>query len=243
MDARPSLDARGARAARPSPAARDLVRGDERPRERLASRGAASLTDAELVAVVLGGGAPGATALDVARALIERVGGLPGLARATPATLASVRGVGGGKAAKLAAGIEIARRVTLADLARGDALTSPDAVREYLRLALAPESVEVFVGLFLDSQHRLIAAEELARGTLAQTSVYPREVVKTALARNAAAVIFAHNHPSGVAEPSRADELLTQSLKSALALVDVRTLDHLVVAGPRVTSFAERGLL
>ena len=139
--------------------------------------------------------------------------------------------------------IEIARRVTLADVARGDALTSPDAVRDYLRLVLGPETVEVFVGLFLDSQHRLISAEELARGTLAQTSVYPREVVKTALARNAAAVIFAHNHPSGVAEPSRADELLTQSLKSALSLVDVRTLDHLVVAGPRVTSFAERGLL
>ena len=147
------------------------------------------------------------------------------------------------EAARLAAGIEIARRVTLADVARGDALTSPDAVRDYLRLVLGPETVEVFVGLFLDSQHRLISAEELARGTLAQTSVYPREVVKTALARNAAAVIFAHNHPSGVAEPSRADELLTQSLKSALSLVDVRTLDHLVVAGPRVTSFAERGLL
>ena len=145
--------------------------------------------------------------------------------------------------AEVVDGIEIARRVTLADVARGDAFTSPDAVRDYLRLVLGPETVEVFVGLFLDSQHRLISAEELARGTLAQTSVYPREVVKTALARNAAAVIFAHNHPSGVAGPSRADELLTQSLKSALSLVDVRTLDHQVVAGPRVTSFAERGLL
>jgi len=215
----------------------------ERPRERLSSRGAASLTDAELVAVILATGAPGATVLDVARAVIARCGGLAGLARASPAALASIRGVGEGKAARLAAGIEVARRVTLADVARGDALTSPDAVRDYLRLALVPETVEVFVGLFLDSQHRLISAEELARGTLAQTSVYPREVVKTALARNAAAVIFAHNHPSGVAEPSRADELLTQSLKSALSLVDVRTLDHLVVAGPRVTSFAERGLL
>lgn len=215
----------------------------ERPRERLSSRGAASLTDAELVAVILATGAPGATVLDVARAVIARCGGLAGLARASPAALASIRGVGVGKAARLAAGIEVARRVTLADIARGDALTSPDAVRDYLRLALVPETVEVFVGLFLDSQHRLISAEELARGTLAQTSVYPREVVKTALARNAAAVIFAHNHPSGVAEPSRADELLTQSLKSALSLVDVRTLDHLVVAGPRVTSFAERGLL
>ncbi len=215
----------------------------ERPRERLASRGAASLTDAELVAVILGTGFPGTSAIDVARAVIAHCGGLAGLARASPAALASIRGVGKGKAARLAAGIEVARRVTIADVARGDALTSPDAVRDYLRLALVPETVEVFVGLFLDSQHRLISAEELARGTLAQTSVYPREVVKTALARNAAAVIFAHNHPSGVAEPSRADELLTQSLKSALSLVDVRTLDHLVVAGPRVTSFAERGLL
>jgi DNA repair protein RadC len=218
-------------------------RRDERPRERLAARGVASLTDAELVAVVIGTGARGTSALEVAHALVAERGGLPGVVRATPATLASARGVGAAKAAKLAAGVEIARRALHAEVAHGDALTSPDAVRDYLKLKLAPETVEVFVGLFLDSQHRLIAAEELARGTLAQTSVYPREVVKAALARNAAAVIFAHNHPSGVAEPSRADELLTQSLRSALALVDVRTLDHLVVAGPRVTSFAERGLL
>lgn len=153
------------------------------------------------------------------------------------------RGVGAAKAARLAAGIEIARRVLRAEIAQGDVLTSPDAVRAYLKLRLSPEPVEVFVGLFLDSQHRLIAAEELARGTLAQTSVYPREVVKAALRREAAAVIFAHNHPSGVAEPSRADELLTQTLRNALTLIDVRTLDHLVVAGPHVTSFAERGLL
>lgn len=124
-----------------------------------------------------------------------------------------------------------------------DATAAHDEVREHPRLALAPGSVEVSVGRFLDGQHRRIVAEEPVRGTLEQTPVHPREVARTALARNAAAVIFAHNHPSGVAEPSRADELLTQSLKSALALVDVRTLDHLVVAGPRVTSFAERGLL
>ena len=216
---------------------------EERPRQRLAARGAASLTDAELVAVVLGSGASGATAVDLAHALIAGHGGLRGLARASPAALAAARGVGPAKAGKLAAGLEIARRVLYAEVALGDALTSPDAVRDYLKLRLVPETVEVFVGLFLDSQHRLIAAEELARGTLAQTSVYPREVVKSALARNASAVIFAHNHPSGVAEPSRADELLTQALKNALALIDVRTLDHLVVAGPVVTSFAERGLL
>jgi len=125
----------------------------------------------------------------------------------------------------------------------GDALTSPQAVRDYLRLRIANLEYEVFIALFLDSQNRLIVAEELFRGTLAQTSVYPREVVKAALKHNAAAVIFAHNHPSGVAEPSRADELLTQALKQALALVDIRTLDHFVVAGASVTSFAERGLL
>jgi len=221
----------------------DPIATDERPRERMCARGVASLTDAELVAVVLGTGAPGCGSLEVARTVLASLGGIGGLMRATPATLASMRGVGTGKAARLAAGAEIARRALRADLARGDALSSPDAVRDYLKLALGPETVEVFVGLFLDSQHRLIAAEELARGTLAQTSVYPREVVKTALRRNAAAVIFAHNHPSGVAEPSRADELLTQALRNALTLVDVRTLDHLIVAGARVTSFAERGLM
>lgn len=210
---------------------------------RLISRGVASLTDAELVAVVLGTGARGASAVEVARALIDTRGGLRGLACAPAASLASARGVGTAKAARLAAGIEIARRVLRAEIAQGDVLTSPDAVRAYLKLRLSPEPVEVFVGLFLDSQHRLIAAEELARGTLAQTSVYPREVVKAALRREAAAVIFAHNHPSGIAEPSRADELLTQTLRNALSLIDVRTLDHLVVAGPHVTSFAERGLL
>ena len=221
----------------------DPTATDERPRERLCAHGVASLTDAELVAVVLGTGASGCDALDVARTLLASVGGVMGLMRSSPAALASIRGVGAGKAARLAAGAEIARRALRADIARGDALSSPDAVRDYLKLALAPETVEVFVGLFLDSQHRLIAAEELARGTLAQTSVYPREVVRTALRRNAAAVIFAHNHPSGVAEPSRADELLTQALRNALTLVDVRTLDHLIVAGARVTSLAERGLM
>ena len=129
------------------------------------------------------------------------------------------------------------------DAARRDVLASPESVKDYLRLTLAALPYEAFVGLFLDSQNRLLSARELFRGTLSQTSVYPREVVKAALAENAAGVIFAHNHPSGVAEPSRADELLTGSLRQALALVDIRTLDHLVVAGSRVVSFAERGLL
>jgi DNA repair protein RadC len=217
------------------------MRFAERPRERLAAQGPAALTDAELVAVVLGTGVRGATALELARAALARHGGVSGLISAGART--RTRGFGIARYAQLAAGVELARRAARETLARGDTLTSPEAVRDYLRLTLAAREHEVFVGMFLDSQHRLIAAEELFRGTLAQTSVYPREIVKIALAHNAAAVIFAHNHPSGIAEPSRADELLTQSLKSALALIDVRTLDHFVVAGGEVVSFAERGLL
>jgi DNA repair protein RadC len=216
---------------------------DERPRERLLARGPAALSDAELVALLLRTGTGGSSALDVARDLIERFGGVAGLLAASVSEVTAVRGVGPAKGAELAAVVELARR-SLAQEARAcDALASPQAVRDYLRLSLAARPHEVFVGLYLDSQNRLLAADELFRGTLAQTSVYPREVVKAALARNAAAMIFAHNHPSGVAEPSRADELLTQALKQALALVDIRTLDHFVVAGGRLTSFAERGLL
>ncbi|MEO9161506.1 MAG: DNA repair protein RadC [Casimicrobiaceae bacterium] len=215
----------------------------ERPRERLFAHGAAALTDAELIAVVLGVGNSRASALDLARELLGRHHGLAGLFGEPLAKLAGANGVGPAKAAKLKAGVELARRLLREEMSYGDVLTSPEAVRDYLRLTLASLPHEAFVVLFLDSQHRLLAADELFRGTLAQTSVYPREVVKAALARNAAAVIFAHNHPSGVAEPSRADELLTQALKQALALVDIRTLDHFVVAGHRVVSFAERGLL
>lgn len=215
----------------------------ERPRERMFAHGPAALTDAELIAVVLGAGRAGASALDVARDLLARHRGLSGLFGESLETLADVEGVGPAKAAKLKAGIELSRRLLREEVTQRDALTSPDAVRDFLRLSIASLPHEAFVVLFLDSQHRLLAADELFRGTLAQTSVYPREVVKAALARNAAAVIFAHNHPSGVAEPSRADELLTQALKQALALVDIRTLDHFVVAGHRVVSFAERGLL
>ncbi len=217
---------------------------DERPRERLLAQGAAALSDAELVALLLRTGTPGRSALDVARDAhhpLRRDGGtcwqrpLPKSPRCTAS--------GPVKGAELATVVELARRSLSRRRARRDALASPQAVRDYLRLLLAARPYEVFVGLFLDSQNRLLAADELFRGTLAQTSVYPREVVKAALARNAAAMIFAHNHPSGVAEPSRADELLTQALKQALALVDIRTLDHFVVADGRLTSFAERGLL
>ena len=215
----------------------------ERPRERLIAHGAAALTDAELLSLVLGAGTPRASALDLARDLLGRHRGLAGLFGEPLARLADMHGIGPAQAAKLKAGIELARRLLREEITHGSALTSPEAVRDYLRLTLASLPHEAFVVLFLDSQHRLLAADELFRGTLAQTSVYPREIVKAALARNAAAVIFAHNHPSGVAEPSRADELLTQALKQALALVDIRTLDHFVVAGHRVVSFAERGLL
>jgi DNA repair protein RadC len=216
---------------------------DERPRERLLARGAAALSDAELVALLLRTGTAGSSALDVARALIARFGGVSGLLAAPVAEVAAVHGVGPAKGAELATVVELARRSLSEEARRRDALASPQAVRDYLRLLLAARPYEVFVGLYLDSQNRMLAADELFRGTLAQTSVYPREVVKAALARNAAAMIFAHNHPSGLAEPSRADELLTQALKQALALVDIRTLDHFVVAGGQLTSFAERGLL
>ena len=175
--------------------------------------------------------------------LLARHRTLAGIFDAPVAALRRTRGLGPGKAAQLKAGVELLRRALIAEARQASVLTSPEAVRDYLRLSLAALPHEAFVVLFLDSQHRLLAADELFRGTLAQTCVYPREIVKAALAHNAAAVIFAHNHPSGVAEPSRADELLTQSLKQALALVDIRTLDHFVVAGSRVVSFAERGLL
>ena len=216
---------------------------DERPRERLLSHGAAVLTNTELLALLLRTGIAGRSALELARDLLARFGGLVGLFGASVAQVSAVRGLGPAKAAELAAVVELVRRSLVEEAAAGDALTSPQAVRDYLRLTLRARPYEVFVGIFLDSQNRVLASEEMFRGTLAQTSVYPREVVKAALACNAAAVIFAHNHPSGVAEPSRADELLTQALKQALALVDIRTLDHFVVAGSHLVSFAERGLL
>ena len=212
-------------------------------RERLFAHGAATLSDADLLGVLLGTGCAGASASDLARAALAGCGGIGGVLGAPVARLTALRGFGLARVAALKAAVELARRLAREELARRDALTSPEAVRDYLRLSLATLPHEAFMALFLDSQHRLLAAEQLFRGTLAQTSVYPREVVKSALAHNAAAVIFAHNHPSGVAEPSRADELLTQALKQALSLVDIRTLDHFVVAGAQVVSFAERGLL
>jgi len=216
---------------------------DERPRERLLARGAEGLSDAELIALCLRSGIAGRTAVELARDLLARFCGLRGLLSADPRALREVRGLGAAKAAQLGAILEIARRSLAETLNVGPALGAPAAVRDYLRLSLGARPHEVFVALFLDAQHRVLRVDELFRGTLTQTSVYPREVVKAALAANAAAVILAHNHPSGVAQPSRADELLTRQLKDALALVDVKLLDHFVVAADHALSFAERGLI
>lgn len=215
----------------------------ERPRERLIAQGPAALTPAELLAIVLHTGNRGRSAVELGRDALERFGGLTGLLAASPADVMRIPGLGRAKAARVQAVIELARRALNEEIRRDTVLGSPGKVRDYLRLTLGSRPHEVFIALYLDAQNRLLACDELFRGTLTQTSVYPREVVKHALQHNAAAVIFAHNHPSGVAEPSRADELLTASLKQALALVDVRVLDHLIVAGSAMTSFAERGLI
>ena len=217
---------------------------DERPRERLLKQGASALSDAELLAIFLRVGVAGMSAVDLARALLERFGSLNRLFSATEAEVAAVNGLGPAKYAQLQAVFELVRRALAEELRGRDALSSPVAVRDYLRLQLGSLGHEVFHALWLDAQHHLLASEELFCGTLTHTSVYPREVVKRALAHNAAAVIFAHNHPSGVAEPSAADRQLTDSLAQALSLVDVRVLDHFIVAGTgRPLSFAERGWL
>ena len=214
----------------------------ERPRERLHANGAASLSDAELVAVLLRTGVRGKSAVDLARELLQKYDGISKLLNAGP-ELVRVNGLGPAKTAQFAAAMELARRSAEERVRETSALTSPGAVRDYLRLKLGGRQHEVFVCIWLDAQHRAIKFDEPFSGTLTQTSVYPREIVKQALAVNAAAVIFAHNHPSGVAQPSQADELLTANLKEALALVEVKVLDHFIVAGHQAISFAERGLL
>jgi DNA repair protein RadC len=216
---------------------------NERPRERLLRNGAQSLADAELLAICLRTGVRGKSAVEMARELLSRFGSVRALLIAAAEQRPQMSGLGDAKRAQMLAALELARRSLKEDLETRGALNSPREVRDYLKLVLGRTDHEVFVALMLDAQHRVVATEELFRGTLTQTSVYPREVVKAALARNAAAVIFAHNHPSGIAEPSHADELLTRSLKSALALVDIQVLDHFIVAGGRILSFAERGLL
>ncbi len=214
----------------------------ERPRERLLAEGAKVLSDAELLAVLLRTGLPGKSAVELGRELVHEFKGVSGVLEAG-ARLGAIKGLGPAKAAQFAAAIELVRRALQEELKRTAALTSPGAVRDYLRLAIGGRPHEVFVCIWLDAQHRVIKFEEPFQGTLTQTSVYPREIVKAALACNAAAVIFAHNHPSGVAQPSQADELLTANLKEALALIEVKVLDHFIIAGNQAISFAERGLL
>ena len=215
----------------------------ERPREKLLARGAASLSDAELLAIFLRVGVTGKSAVDLARDLLAHFGGLTRLFAADQAAFSAFPGMGPAKFAQLQAVLEMARRALAEAMRSGDALNSPAAVRDWLRLKLAGLPHEVFLAVFLDAQNRVVDAEELFRGSLTQTSVYPREVVKRALAHNAAGVILAHNHPSGVAEPSQADRWLTDQLKAALGLVDVKVLDHFIVAGGVGLSFAERGWL
>lgn len=217
----------------------------ERPRERLLAHGPEALSDAELLAIYLRVGVRGKSAVDLARELLQRFdGSLSRLADATLAEMAEVSGIGMAKGVQLKASFELARRALTQEMARRDTFANPGKVRDWLRLKLATRQHEVFMVLWLDAQNRLIKADELFSGTLTTTSVYPREVVKAALANNAAAAILAHNHPSGVSEPSRADEMLTRTLKEALAMVDVKLLDHFIVAGNTPPlSFAERGLL
>ncbi len=215
----------------------------ERPRERLLQQGPEALSDAELLAIFLRTGVTGKSAVDVARGLLARFGGLRELLSASREVLCEAPGLGEAKYAQLQAALEIGRRHLSEKLVRGAALNSSLDTRNYLQAQLRDRQSEVFCCLFLDNRHRVLAFEELFRGTLNGTAVYPREIVKRALKLNAAAVILAHNHPSGVAEPSRADELLTSRLKEALTLVDVRLLDHLIVGDGETVSFSERGLL
>jgi DNA repair protein RadC len=222
---------------------------DVRPREKLLARGPAALSDTELLALLLRTGTAGRGVLQMAQELLAEpadggFGGIAGLLNAQLDDLKRIKGMGGdAKRAELAAVLELARRAMAQQLTEREVFGSPGAVKQYLQLHLAGKKHEVFAVLFLDAQNRLVAMEELFRGTLTQTSVYPREIVQRALHHHAAGVVLAHNHPSGTVQPSRADEALTQTLKAALALVDVRVLDHVIVAPGDALSMAEKGLL
>ena len=215
----------------------------ERPREKLLLQGAAALSDAELLAIFLRVGVTGKSAVDLARDLLTAFGNLNGIFSASQQAISGIHGMGSSKFCQLQAIFEMSRRALAEEMQVRDVLSSPRQVRDYLCLKLGVLPREVFVVLFLDAQNRVLAQEELFTGTLTQTSVYPREVVKHALGHNAAAVILAHNHPSGVAEPSIQDQALTRTLAEALALVDVKVLDHFIVAPGACLSFAERGLI
>ncbi len=219
------------------------IPANARPRERLIAHGPAALADAELVALLLRTGVKGTSVLQLSQTLLDNFDGLSGLLQAQPSDLENVKGLGPAKRAEIAAVMELARRSLAQEMGKRPVFDSPQRVKDYLRMQLGHLGHEVFAVLFLDAQHHLIRLEEMFRGTFTQTSVYPREVVKRSLELHASAVILAHNHPSNVAEPSRADESLTQTLANALRLVDVRVLDHLVVGKTEVVSFAERGLL
>jgi len=216
---------------------------DERPREKLLTHGASALTDAELLAIFLRIGIQGKTAVDLAQDLLTEFGSLRALLQADCTSFTQAKGLGNAKYAQLQAILEMARRHTFEELDRGDVLTSPEATRAYLSNQLRNYPYEVFACLFLDNQHHILEFEELFRGTIDGASVYPREVVKKALDHNAAAVIFAHNHPSGISEPSQADKLITNKLKQALDLLDIRVLDHFIIGDGMPYSFAEHGLL
>jgi DNA repair protein RadC len=215
----------------------------QRPRERLISEGAGALSDSELLALFLRVGIKGRSAVELGRDLLGHFGSIQGLFSASLSQLTAVRGMGPAKFAELQAVMELAQRAVCEQMQAGETLSSPELVRQYLRMTMGRQHHESFLVLFLDVKNRLLASQEMFRGTLTHTSVYPREVVKAALARNAASVMLAHNHPSGTPDPSEADLLLTRSLIQALALVDIRVLDHFVVAGPHVHSFAEHGQL
>ncbi len=216
---------------------------DARPREKLLARGPDALSDAELLAVLLRVGVRGKSAIELGQALLDQCGGLAGLLQADHPQRLRLPGLGPAKSAGLLAALELFRRGLAAELQRGPAFSQPTQVRRYLQAELSGERNEVFLGLFLDTRHRLIASERLFQGSIDGASVHPRVLVQKALQHNAAALIVAHNHPSGVAEPSAADEALTRTLKEALALVDVRLLDHIVVSHGSTVSLAERGLM
>lgn len=214
-----------------------------RPRDKLLTEGPETLTDAELLAILVRNGSRGWSAMDVARNLLLTYGGLRALLSADQPSMCSHRGFGAAHYATLKAALELAQRMLAERMCHTNALTSPQAARTYLRARLRDLPYEAFCCIYLDSKHRPITFKELFRGTLDGAAVYPREVVRTVLANNAAAVIVAHNHPSGVAEPSAADQSLTQRLKAALSLIDVRLIDHIVIGDVETVSFSERGLL
>ena len=216
---------------------------DARPREKLLARGPGALSDAELLALLLRTGLPGKNALQMGQELVDTFGGVSGLLNTPADALKKIKGLGPAKRAEIVAVLELARRALASQLQQKTILESPQAIRDYVQLQLGSRPHEIFAVLFLDSNYRLIVLEEMFRGTLTQTSVYPREVVIRALALNASNVVLAHNHPSGEAQASRADEAITQTLKAALALVDVRVLDHFIVTATQVVSMADLGLI